>query len=118
MGFREELQTLVEAVPGAGGAAVMGVDGIPIDTFIKDPQANMELLGAEYAMVYRDIQRAAQDFKISTLSKITVKTRKETILLSGLTQDYFLVLQLAAGALGGRANFLLQRFLPRLQSEL
>ncbi len=118
MGFREDLQTLVEAIPGAGGAALVGVDGIPIESFNKDPGADLELLGAEYAVVYRDVQRAAQDFKTDTVSQITVKTLKETVLLGGLTQEYFVVVQLAAGTLGGKARFLLKQVIPKLQSQL
>lgn len=118
MGFRENLQELVELVPGIEGAALMGVDGIPLEVVARDPQANLELMGAEYAVVYKDAQRAAADLERGSTRQIMVKTLKRTVFLGEVAEDYFLLVVLAPGAIGGRVRYLLAQTLPKLQMEL
>lgn len=118
MGFKEILQELVEKVPGIGGAAIMGVDGIPLEIVARDPQADLELLGAEYAVIYKDTQRAAVDLQSGLTHQLMIKTPKETMFFGRVTTDYFVMVQLAPGAVAGKVSFLLQQTLPRLQMEM
>lgn len=117
MGFREKLQGLVNKTPDILGAALLGVDGIPIEMITKDPEANLELLGAEYAVIYKDLQHAANDFQ-SNMVQVMVKTSQRTLFLGGVTEEYFLLVPLARGKAGGRLRFLLKEFLPQLRSEM
>lgn len=118
MDFKEKLQQLVDSIPGVRGAAIMGVDGIPLELVTKDPEVDLELLGAEYAVIYKDAQRAAADLESGLTRQLLLKTPKGMVIFGGVNQDYFVMVLLVEGGVSGRARFLLQQALPQLRLEL
>lgn len=117
MDYKEKLQELLESASDISGAALMGTDGIPVEIINRHPEINMELLGAEYAVVYKDFQRAAQDFQSGLIQMIIVKNTKGTVILGALNQDYFIAVQISRGALGGKVSSLLRQILSQLRLE-
>ena len=110
MSIEHAIEALVERCPGARGAAVMDLDGIPVVARPRD--AGLEELGAELASILRDVDRSAREFQHGALRQVSVTAENAVVVLTAVAAGYFLMLVLGADGLAGKA-----RFLSRLTGE-
>ncbi len=115
MAFESALGEVLERCPGARGAVIVDADGIPVASV--DETDRLEELAAEYSAALREIQRAARELDHGDLEQVTVEAQEVTVVLTGITAEYFLVLLLASNALRGKARFLSRLASRRLYSE-
>jgi predicted regulator of Ras-like GTPase activity (Roadblock/LC7/MglB family) len=115
--LRTTLRGLLEQSKDLAGVAVVGADGIPLDS-VMSPGLDGSLLGAEFADIVRGLQSRLADAKMGALNGLTVETDGHRILFEPVASGYFLIGVVAATGILGRARFALKRSLHALASEL
>jgi predicted regulator of Ras-like GTPase activity (Roadblock/LC7/MglB family) len=116
--FADTLRQAAARVPEAQVVMLMGTDGIPIDRFVSRPDGNLEAVAAEFTTLLRASVSASGDTGLGSLQELSVVTERMTILLLGVTEEYFLFAALDPGALLGRARFALRLASFALEREL
>ncbi len=122
MGFRDELQHLVEDVDGAVAASVMGMDGIAIDTVEaaddRVPEVDIQTLLVEYNSILGQLMQAGEVLETGHLDELTVATERLITLTRRMSDEYYAVLAIVPSALLGRARYRLRLTASRLCAEL
>lgn len=120
MNFRESLQRMVDSVPGAVSAMIMGFDGIAIDSFDRGSSTiDLPSLLIEYSGATQQLrQAAAATPQIGALTELTITRVSGTCLLRPLSDEYFLAVVLGPSALVGKARFMMRMLSPSLIREL
>ncbi len=77
----------------------------------------METLGAELASIVKDMDQAGQELHHGRLQQFTVGTENAQVLLTTMTEGYFLLMVLDTDAVVGRARFACRVTGERLRSE-
>jgi predicted regulator of Ras-like GTPase activity (Roadblock/LC7/MglB family) len=115
MSFEEAIQALLTSCGDAQGAAVVDPDGIPV---VCEPRSTaMEVLGAEFVTVLREVDQAGREFRHGALKQFTVYSDEAVVILTTMAGGYFLLLVLNHDAVVGRGRFLSRLTGERLHSE-
>lgn len=118
MTFETLLRDLVDKVPGSQASLLMGIDGIPVETYVPDTGLDPQQTGAEYAQVLAAARRASRSLEAGDVEELAVQTERGTLLVRLVNPDYFVALALAPGALRGRGRFHLRIASLKLAPEL
>ena len=118
MSFQACLRDLVDRVPGSQASFLMGVDGIPVETYVPDTGFDPQQAGAEYATVLAAARRASQSLEAGDVEELAIQTDRGTLLVRLVTPDYFVALALGPGAIRGRGRFHLRLASLKLAPEL
>lgn len=119
MTFREHMQRIVEAVPGATACALMGFDGIAIDSYeVGGGGLDIPTLLAEYSGAAQLLRHNSGQPAAGGLTELTITTPHLTAVLRPLNEDYFLAVVLGTGGLSGKARYLMRQAAPDLLREL
>ncbi len=120
MGFREHLQRVVDSVPGAASAAVLGFDGIVIDTY-ESPENPFDttVLLTEYAAIAQQLgQSATRAPGAGEFRDVVVATGNLACVIRLLTSEYIMAVLLSPQALSSKARYLMRVVSPMLSKEL
>lgn len=111
MSFSETLGKIANRIEGAAAAVILGIDGIPIERYVTDSAADvdMEMVATELTTLLRRGMHTATDTQLGELREMMVATEKLTFLLRPITSEYFLMLAVVPGGNVGRARFELRK---------
>lgn len=120
MGFRETLRELCAQVEGALASAVIGSDGIPVDSHEVDASEANGLNAAmvECANLFDQVRQAAAHLEAGDASELSLRTEKLVAVGRAITPDYLVLLVLSPGGNSGKARFALRIAAPKLALEL
>ena len=111
--FAEILKKVVDNVDGGLGAVIMGLDGIPVETYTRQPErVDVNTVGMEFSFILTQVKKVVDSAKFGAFEEMTVKADQLTLALRLVTPQYFV-----AVALGPEGNFGKARFLLRLASS-
>jgi predicted regulator of Ras-like GTPase activity (Roadblock/LC7/MglB family) len=100
------LQEMLDRIPEALGAAVVGLDGIPVETLVARPSFNIDLASAEWAGIAK---RAVAALRAATPpgvpEEISVTSRSGMAILRSIGGDYFLCVVVGPECLQGRVRY-------------
>lgn len=117
--FREVLSDVVERTEGGLAALVMGMDGISVDSYVKDGQAfEVETIGMEYSVILKDIRRATELVEAGTAREVTIQGEKVTTVIRLINEEYFVAVALRPDGNFGKARYLLRTGASKLATEL
>lgn len=117
--FRDVLERLVQAVPEAMAAALMGFDGIAVESFARAEGVDLQTFLAEYSVATQQLRQVPESLPdAGTLVALTIERQQATCVIAGLTDDYFLALMLRPPAIIGRARYHMRLAAPALAKEL
>jgi len=106
--FSERLQRIHDRLDGAQAVSLVGKDGMPVeshDSFGID----IETLAAELLTQVRAISDDHRELDIGPVRQFAVTTDRHTVMLSALTEEYYLLLVMGGEASVGRARYELRR---------
>jgi len=113
------LQEILDRIPEALGAAVVGLDGLPVEKITARPSFNIDLASAEWVSLAK---RAASALRGATPAggpeEITVTSRSGVAILRSIGGDYFLCVVVGPECLQGRARYEVWRAGLQLQEAL
>lgn len=120
MTFREHMQRIVNGVPGATACALMGFDGIAIDSFeIGVGDLDIPTLLTEYSSATQSLRHSGQQQPLAgAVREVIIRTENITAILRPLNADYFLAVVLGPQGFDGKARFLMRMAAPELLRDL
>lgn len=107
--FLERLIQLSNRISGTVALSLVGKDGMPVESFSSNPELDMEVLAAELIAQVRSISENHRELSVGEVQQFSVTTDRMTIMVSALTDDYYLLLVLGEDGGYGRARFELRR---------
>jgi predicted regulator of Ras-like GTPase activity (Roadblock/LC7/MglB family) len=116
--FKESLKKIVDNVEGGVAGLVMGFDGIPVDSYTREGQIDVNTVGMEFSFILTQVKKAAHTLEIGDVHEVTIKAERLTIVIRVLTNDYFLALALGPDGNYGKGRYLMRVVAPKLQTEL
>jgi len=119
MSFREHLQQVVQNVDGAVACALMGVDGIEVDSHHLDlPGLDVRTLLVEYSSLFRAAHQAAAAQEAGAVTELSVQSERLLVVARLVSQEYFMVVALRPDGNFGKARFMMRVTAPKLLAEL
>jgi len=119
MSFREHLAEVCQNIDGAIACALMGVDGIEVDSHVQaGADVDVKSLLVEYSGVFRGAREAAEAHEAGGVAEVAISTDKVLAVARQVTPEYFMVVALSPDGNFGKARFLLRVTAPKLRSEL
>lgn len=107
------------------GAVIMGLDGIAVDTYIRDKDAvDINIVGMEFSFILGQVKKAAKilhsppSMNIGEVEELVIKAEHLTLVIRMLADDYFLAVVLEPSGNFGKCRFLLRLVAPQIISEL
>ena len=117
--FKSILQKIVDEADCGLGAIVMGQDGIAVEEYLCScGETDLHLLTVEYASVLKEIRKSAQILGTGPLEEVSIRTRRFSILLRPLSEEYFVGLILEHNGNFGKGRYLLLRESFALREQL
>ena len=117
--FTEHLRKLVEDVDGGIGSLIMGLDGIAVDSYVRESaSADITTIGMEFSFILTQVRKAGEILEIGGIEEFTIKAERLTLVVRMLTDEYFLALMLDADGNFGKGRFFMRLAAPRLIAEL
>lgn len=111
--FAPTLKRIVDNVEGGIGAVVMGVDGIPVEAYTKQPsQGDISTIGTEFSFIVSQVAKAAETLEAGRCQDISVKADNMILVIRLLNEQYYL-----AAALSSEGNYGKARFLMRMAAD-
>ena len=80
-----------------------------METYTREDSLDLELLAAELMSQVRAVSQNHQELSVGEVRNFSVTTDRYVLMVGALTDEYFLLLVLGAGASSGRARFELRR---------
>ncbi len=118
MDFKTILNDMVNNVDGAIGAGVVGTDGIVIDQISLKGSFNISDVGAEYATIIKNAQKASESFGLGRTSEILISTEKAMMIMNTVSSAYFVVIALDLDGNLGRGRLEVKKTIPKIEKEL
>ena len=119
MGFKDILKMLVEQSSGALGGVIMGYDGIAIEEYLGDSAGlDVQTMAIEYASVLKEIKRTVGVLNTGELQEVSIISENCSVIVRGVSDDFFVALVLRADGNFGKGRYLLKREAPRLKEAL
>lgn len=117
--FKETLRHMLERCDGGLAGALMGFDGIAVDTYaVPDSGRDGETVGMELSHVLGQLRQAAAALEAGGLEEVTIKCSRLTVVVRALSEEYFLALIMKADANLGKARYLCRIAAPELRKNL
>lgn len=117
--FQQVLKEVVDGTDGGLATLLMDFEGIAVDSYSK-PNAPFDIttIGAEFSVVIKSIQRAAQMLEAGDTAEIAIQAEKVTTLIRVVNDSYFVAFSLSPDANIGKARYMLRTRVPVLLKEL
>ena len=107
--FIERLQEVSSRIEGAQALSLVARDGMQVESISSRSDLDLEVLDAELMNQVRTISQNHQELAIGQVRHLSVMTDRLILMVTALSEEYFLLLVQAAGANAGRARFELRR---------
>jgi len=116
--FLERLSAVADRVDGTVAVSLIADDGIPIESFSASPSLDLEAAAAELVAMARSIAQEQRELDAGELRQFTVVGSRSTMLLSRVSDSYWLLAVLAPEASVGQARFELRRAELQFEDDL
>jgi predicted regulator of Ras-like GTPase activity (Roadblock/LC7/MglB family) len=118
MMFQEILAEVIEETPGGLAAAILGVDGIPVDEY-GSSEVDLATLAVEFQSVLEGAKKVSGAiYGGEGLQEMILTTSDYQLFFRQLDDEYFLALALERAGSLGKARYLVARVLHDLREGL
>jgi predicted regulator of Ras-like GTPase activity (Roadblock/LC7/MglB family) len=117
--FAEQLRKIVDHIDGGIAAVVMGLDGIPVDQYVRqNDKLDISTIGMEFSFILTQVRKAGDALAVGNLEELTVKAQRLVLVCRMLSPQYFVGVVMTAEANFGKARFLARMAGPGLTAQL
>lgn len=116
--FIERLNEISDRIEGALAVALVAEDGITVESYSTESELDLDLLAAELITQVRAISENHKELAAGDVRQVTVATDRMTVMVSSVSDSYFLVLVLSGDGNRGRARYELCRARLLLEPDL
>ena len=117
--FAETLRKLVDNVDGAIAAVIMGLDGIPVDTYVRQ-QNNVDVntVAMEFSFILGQVRKAGDSLQVGGLEELSVRAQKLLLVCRMVSPQYFVAIAMAPEGNFGKARYMARMAQPALVAAL
>jgi len=117
--FAETLKKVVDNLDGGLGALVMGLDGIPVETYTRQAdRVDINTVGMEFSFILTQVKRAADSLNIGGFEEMSVRAERLVLVTRMLSPHYFLAVALSPEGNFGKCRYLMRLAIPALTAQL
>jgi predicted regulator of Ras-like GTPase activity (Roadblock/LC7/MglB family) len=117
--FAETLKKVVDNVDGAIAAVIMGLDGIPVDSYVRQANAvDVTTVGMEFSFILTQVRKAGDSLQVGGLEEMSVKAQRLMLICRMVTPQYFVAIAMAPEGNFGKARYLARLAQPALVAAL
>ena len=116
--FAETLRKVVDNVDGAIAAVIMGLDGIPVDSYIRQNTVDVNTVAMEFSFILTQIRKAGDSLQVGSLEELSVKAQRLLLVCRMISPQYFVAIALAPEGNFGKARYLTRLATPALVAQL
>lgn len=117
--FTETLKKVVDNVDGGMAAVVMGLDGIPIESYVKvADRVDITTVAMEFSFILGQIRKAGDSLAVGSLEELSVKAQRLTLICRMLSPQYFVAIAMAPEGNFGKCRYLVRMASPTLSAAL
>jgi predicted regulator of Ras-like GTPase activity (Roadblock/LC7/MglB family) len=116
--FAETLKKVVDNVDGALAAVIMGLDGIPVETYVRSDRVDVTTVGMEFSFIIGQIRKAGDSLQVGSLEELSVKAQRLVLVCRMVSPQYFVAIAMSPEGNFGKARFLARMATPALVAQL
>lgn len=118
MPLKAILQDLVDGVPGSLGAIFADWEGEAVEHVARMDDFQLKVMGAHQGIILENLRQAASRLGKGPVQEVVIQARAMSILVTPVTDEYFVVLALEGDALVARARPAIRFCCDRLRTEI
>jgi predicted regulator of Ras-like GTPase activity (Roadblock/LC7/MglB family) len=117
--FAETLKKMVDNVDGGIAAVIMGLDGIPVETYVRqDGRVDVTTVGMEFSFILGQVRKAGDSLQVGGLEELSVKAQRLVLVCRMLSPQYFVAIAISPEGNFGKARYLARLATPALVAAL
>ncbi|MBE7452284.1 MAG: roadblock/LC7 domain-containing protein [Kofleriaceae bacterium] len=117
--FAETLKKVCDNVDGGLGAIIMGLDGIAVETYVRQAdRVDINTVAMEFSFILSQVRKASESLDVGTFEELTVKAERLVLCARMLSPQYFLAVALAPEGNFGKCRYLMRLATPTLTAQL
>ena len=117
--FAETLRKVVDNVDGGIAAVIMGLDGIPVDSYVRQSdRLDVNTVAMEFSFILTQIKKAGESLQVGGLEELVVRAQRLVLICRMISPQYFVAVAIAPEGNFGKARFLARLATPALVAQL
>lgn len=117
--FAETLKKVVDNVDGGLAAVIMGLDGIPVESYVRqNDHIDMTTVAMEFSFILGQVKKAGDSLQVGSLEELSVKAQRLLLVCRMLSPQYFVAIAMAPEGNFGKARYLVRMATPQLVANL
>jgi predicted regulator of Ras-like GTPase activity (Roadblock/LC7/MglB family) len=117
--FAEILRKVVDNVDGGLAAVIMGLDGIPVDSYVRhDDRVDITTVAMEFSFILSQVKKAAESLQVGALEELVVRAQRLVLICRMVSPQYFVAVALTQEGNFGKARYLARLATPSLVAQL
>jgi len=117
--FAETLRKLVDNVDGGIAAVIMGLDGIPVETYVRQQdRVDVNTVAMEFSFILTQVRKAGDSLAVGNLEELSVKAQQLLLVCRMISSQYFVAVALAPEGNFGKCRYLVRLATPSLVANL
>jgi predicted regulator of Ras-like GTPase activity (Roadblock/LC7/MglB family) len=115
LSFADTLRKVVDNVDGGIAAIVMGLDGIPVDQYVRTKdRLDVQTVAMEFSFIIGQVRKAGESLQVGGLEEFSVRANRLLLVCRMLTQSYFVAVAMAPEGNFGKCRYLVRVASPAL----
>jgi predicted regulator of Ras-like GTPase activity (Roadblock/LC7/MglB family) len=117
--FAETLKKVVDNVDGGIAAVIMGLDGIPVETYVRQQdRVDINTVAMEFSFILTQVRKAGDSLAVGSLEELVVKAQRLLLICRMISPQYFIAIAISSEGNFGKARFLARLATPSLVANL
>ena len=117
--FAELLRKVVDNVDGGLAAVIMGLDGIPVETYVKQSdRVDVNTVAMEFSFILGQVRKAGDSLQVGSLEELSIKAQRLVLICRMVSPQYFVAIAVAPDGNFGKARYLARMSAPQLAAQL
>jgi predicted regulator of Ras-like GTPase activity (Roadblock/LC7/MglB family) len=117
--FAETLKKVVDNVDGGIAAVIMGLDGIPVDQYVRlNDRVDVQTVAMEFSFILTQIKKAGESLQVGSLDELSVKAQRLLLVCRMVSPQYFVAVAMAPEGNFGKCRYLMRLATPALVAQL
>jgi len=117
--FAETLKKVVDNVDGGLAAVVMGLDGIPVESYVRqNDRVDVNTVAMEFSFILGQVRKAGDSLQVGGLEELVVKAQRLVLVCRMLSPQYFVAVAMAPEGNFGKCRYLARIASPALVAQL
>jgi predicted regulator of Ras-like GTPase activity (Roadblock/LC7/MglB family) len=117
--FADTLKKVVDNVDGGLSAIIMGLDGIAVETYTRQPdRVDLTTVAMEFSFILGQAVKASDSLKLGGVEEFSVRAERLVLVARMLSPQYFVAVALAPEGNLGKCRYLMRLAVPQLTAQL